>query len=602
MRSRHPENDSETTVIKPSQGMQTLGVGTTLINGTYVIEEFLARGGMGEVYRARHIDHDTQHAIKVILPEFANDETILQLFIREARQLGRVNSNAIVRYQGFLRDERGSRCLVMEFVRGESLKAILHHRRLEPREVLSLLERIGNGLAAVHDLGIVHRDISPENIIVPDGDIASAKLIDFGIAKSGDLTDPTLIGTEFAGKFSFASPEQVGLLGGVVDTRSDIYSLGLVLAAAALGFDEKLDMGTSPASIITARQTVPDLAILPASLRLVIGHMLQPQPEDRPASIRAVLEEAGLRSGSPSYRESPEPASSVHRAGASAVGAPSNTRDQHRTGLFSARPLGLALAAVGTVGLAGAVFAFIALGPPLGTLSLNQMRSALGVAVSGYNCADLAYSVDADRTVNMSGFVSSDQDLTRLRQAVAEVPGIRKLKFDIRRRVWPDCQALLLLKPHLATETEAPRAALLIPESERFAGQNLVVDVHSPQFDSYMYVDYFTPAGDVIHLFPNKSNPVAIRPILNHFVLGRPPMQGCWTFREGAGEQLIAVIAAEHRLFDNTAPKSEGAKEYLDRLASALQGNSGRLTASTLFFELNRDRLPGAAGAGCPEK
>src|SRR3954452_22721742 len=140
MHSRLPESDSETTLIKPSQGQQTLGVGTTLINGTYVIEEFLARGGMGEVYRARHIDHNTQHAIKAILPEFANDERILQLFIREARQLGRVNSDAIVRYQGFLRDERGFRCLIMEFVDGESLKAILQHRRLEPPEVLSLLE------------------------------------------------------------------------------------------------------------------------------------------------------------------------------------------------------------------------------------------------------------------------------------------------------------------------------------------------------------------------------------------------------------------------------------------------------------------------------
>ena len=257
MRSRPPESDSGATVIKPSQGQQTLGVGTTLINGTYVIEEFLARGGMGEVYRARHIDHDTQHAIKVILPEFANDEKILQLFIREARELGRVNSDAIVRYQGFLRDERGSRCLVMEFVAGESLKEILQHRRLEPPDVLSLLERIGNGLAAVHELGIVHRDISPENIIVPEGGIASAKLIDFGIAKSADRTDPTLIGTDFAGKFSFASPEQAGLFGGVVDARSDIYSLGLVLAAAALGFGEKLDMGMSPASVIMARQRYP---------------------------------------------------------------------------------------------------------------------------------------------------------------------------------------------------------------------------------------------------------------------------------------------------------------------------------------------------------
>jgi hypothetical protein len=602
MHSTPPESDSETTIIMPSQGQQTLGVGTTLINGTYVIEEFLARGGMGEVYRARHIDHETQHAIKVILPEFADDEKILQLFIREARQLGRVNSDAIVRYQGFLRDERGSRCLVMEFVEGESLKAILQHRRLDPPEVLSLLECIGNGLAAVHDLGIVHRDISPENIIVPEGGIAYAKLIDFGIAKSGDRTDPTLIGTDFAGKFSFASPEQAGLFGGVVDARSDIYSLGLVLAAAALGFGEKLEMGTSPASVIMARQTVPDLTALPASLQPVIGHMLQPQPEDRPASIRMVLEKAGLRGGSPSLKKSPEPTSSVHRPGGLAIGAPSDARDQGRPGLFSAKPARLALAAAGTLVAAGAVIAFIALGLRLGTPSLKQIRSDLGVAASGYNCADLAYSVHPDRTVNMSGFVSSDQDLTRLRQAVAEVPGVEKLEFDVRRRIWPNCEALSLLKPHFAKGTEAPSAVLVTPESERYANQNFVLDVRSPQFDSYIYVDYFTPAGDVIHLFPNKGTPIAVRPTLNRFVLGRPSMKDCWTFREGAGEQLITVIAAEHRLFDSVPPKSESAKEYLDRLARALQGDSGRLAATTLFFELSRDRPPDAAGTGCPEK
>ena len=602
MRSRPPESDSGATVIKPSQGQQTLGVGTTLINGTYVIEEFLARGGMGEVYRARHIDHDTQHAIKVILPEFANDEKILQLFIREARELGRVNSDAIVRYQGFLRDERGSRCLVMEFVAGESLKEILQHRRLEPPDVLSLLERIGNGLAAVHELGIVHRDISPENIIVPEGGIASAKLIDFGIAKSADRTDPTLIGTDFAGKFSFASPEQAGLFGGAVDARSDIYSLGLILAAAALGFGEKLDMGMSPASVIMARQKVPNLTALPASLQPVIGHMLQPQPEDRPASIRAVLEEAGLRSGSRSFKESPAPVSSAHQPSASAAGAPSEALDQTRPGRFSAKPARLALAAAGSIVAVGAILGFIAFGPQLGAPSLKQMRSDLGVAATGYKCADLAYWVHPDRTVNMSGFVSSDQDLSRLRQAVAEVPGIQKLEFDVRLRTWPNCEALSLLKPHLAKGTEAPHAALLTPESDRYANQNLVLDVRSPQFDSSIYVDYFTPAGDVIHLFPNKNNPIAVRPALNHFVLGRPPMKGCWTFREGAGEQLIAVIAAAQRLFDNPPPTSESAKEYLARLARALQGSSGQLTATMLFFELGRDHPPDTAGTGCPEK
>src|SRR5205823_1442271 len=83
------------------------------------------------------------------------------------------------------------------------------------------------------DRGIIHRDLSPDNIILPEGDVDRAKLIDFGIAKSANPGDATVIGSAFPGKFSYAAPEQVGLFGGQVDARSDIYSLGPVLAAAA---------------------------------------------------------------------------------------------------------------------------------------------------------------------------------------------------------------------------------------------------------------------------------------------------------------------------------------------------------------------------------
>src|SRR4051812_35272916 len=104
-----PDSDDGRTVIKRAQSQSQLEIGTRLINGTYVVERFLGGGGMGEVYLARHTDHPTQHAIKIIRPDLANDEKILQLFIREARELQRIRSDSIVHYQGFIRDERGFR-------------------------------------------------------------------------------------------------------------------------------------------------------------------------------------------------------------------------------------------------------------------------------------------------------------------------------------------------------------------------------------------------------------------------------------------------------------------------------------------------------------
>ena len=266
MRSRLPESDSETTVIKPSQGQQTLGVGTTLINGTYVIEEFLARGGMGEVYRAKHIDHDTQHAIKVILPEFANDEKILQLFIREARELGRVNSDAIVSIRDFCATNR----LPMSgngVRRGQIAESILMHRRLEPPEVVSLLERIGNGLATVHDIKsftvIFLRRISLFRRADRLRQVDRFRDREIGRPHRSDADRHRFC------RENFPSPRPSKQVCSAGSSMRDRIFTALASCSRRLrwGSARSSTMGTSPASVITARQTVPDLTALPASLR-----------------------------------------------------------------------------------------------------------------------------------------------------------------------------------------------------------------------------------------------------------------------------------------------------------------------------------------------
>src|SRR4030088_1025965 len=280
-----PVHDEERTIVVRRGAPGGFAPGTGL-GHTYVVETLLARGGMGEVYRAKHIELGTEHAVKVILPSLANDPKVSHLLVEEARKLGRVRNDAIVNYEGLFRGESDLRYLVMEFIEGESLTNILGRRRLEPEEVLRLRHRLVQGLAAAHDRGIIHRDLSPDNIILPQGDVDRAKLIDFGIAKSANPGDATVIGSAFAGKFSYASPEQVGLFGGQVDARSDIYSLGLVLAAAAIGFGKALEMGASPA---TAPRALPLPPGPPPGRRRVREPMLQPRPEDRPASMRELL-------------------------------------------------------------------------------------------------------------------------------------------------------------------------------------------------------------------------------------------------------------------------------------------------------------------------
>ena len=129
----------------------------------------------------------------------------------------------------------------------------------------------------------MHRDLSPDNIILPGGKVERAKIIDFGIARSATIGGETLIGGNFAGKYNYVSPEQLGLFGGDVKERSDIYSLGLVLAAAMRG--RPIDMGGSQMEVVEKRRTVPDLSDIDGAFRPMIEAMLQPDPADRPASM-----------------------------------------------------------------------------------------------------------------------------------------------------------------------------------------------------------------------------------------------------------------------------------------------------------------------------
>jgi serine/threonine protein kinase len=566
--SSRSAQDSEATRLVIGRGASSGLAPGTVLGNTYMIEALLARGGMGEVYRARHVELGTEHAIKIMLPSLAEDPKIVQLFREEARKLGRLNNNAIVDYEGFFRDEHGLRYLVTEFVPGESLEQVLRRRRLEPDEVLRLRDRLALGLAAAHEIGIVHRDVSPENILLPEGSIDRAKLIDFGIAKSTDSAALTMIGSDFAGKYSYVSPEQVGLFGGRVDLRSDIYSLGLVLAAAAIGFGRKLDMGNSAPTMIAARQHVPDLSEVPASLRPVIARMLEPRPDNRPPSMRALL------NGRISKSVPPSKGHLVWWAG-------------------------LAATALAASVIAALIVAHVVTPPP----SIEEVRTYIAAAISEYRCASLDYSVNPDRSVQLSGFAQTQEDIERLRGAVYKIGGIKKLVFDVGLRTWPYCEAVALLQPVVKrTPAPAPSLALVPPGQGARIGDALVIDTRSPSFDGYIYIDYFVDAeGDVVHLFPNPMDLELTKPARSRLVLGKPPFNRCWTLGGSPGEQqLVTLIATTKPLFRDQ-PDQENARDYLPRLSEAIKNlpEGSRKAAAFLFFQL-LDPLPfGAQQNAC---
>ncbi|TPN85030.1 serine/threonine protein kinase [Mesorhizobium sp. CU2] len=277
-------SDDDKTRI--SAGVTYAGVGTQL-SGIYELDERIASGGMGEVYRGHNIQTGDHVAIKIVLPEFARDQTILSLFRKEASILNHLSHDAVVRYHVFTIDPTiGRPYLAMEFVDGQSLFDVMRRGPMAGEDVRRLCHRLTSGLAAVHQAGAVHRDLSPDNIILPGGRVERAKIIDFGIARSATVGGETLIGGKFAGKYNYVSPEQLGLYGGEVSEQSDIYSLGLVLAAALRG--KPLDMSGSQYEVIEKRRTVPDLSDIDPDFQELLDAMLQPDPRDRPASMAEI--------------------------------------------------------------------------------------------------------------------------------------------------------------------------------------------------------------------------------------------------------------------------------------------------------------------------
>jgi serine/threonine protein kinase, bacterial len=261
----------------------------TQLNNMFEIDELITAGGMGEVYRGHNIQTHDPVAIKIVLPEFAQDDLILELFRKEARILNHLHHEAIVRYYVFSIDAAlGLPFLVMEFVDGPSLAQRIKEGPFDTASVATLQRHLADGLEKAHQAGVIHRDIAPDNVILPEGRVDRAKIIDFGIARSAAAGGGTLLGGQFAGKYNFVSPEQLGLFDGNVTNRSDIYSLGLVLAACALG--RPLDMSGSQVAVIEKRRSVPDLTGIAPPLRGLIEAMLQPDPQDRPQSMAEVAD------------------------------------------------------------------------------------------------------------------------------------------------------------------------------------------------------------------------------------------------------------------------------------------------------------------------
>jgi len=276
-----------------------------VLDGRYRIDRRLGTGGMGAVFAGEHLALRKRVAIKVIKKDLAGNDDVAARFAREALASARLDHPNVATALDSGTLEEGGAYLVMQLVRGRSLRDLLGERGPLPwTDVCEVGAQVADALAAAHREGIVHRDLKPENLLAEDRDDGAlhVRVVDFGIARMSLPSDGpdrvprkalaqtlTRAGT-VVGTPGYMAPEQA--MGDAVDERTDIYALGVILWELATGRDPFDRRGREVASLIRAQLTTPpdppDPNRLPPPLEGVLRGMLQPDRAHRPSDAAEI--------------------------------------------------------------------------------------------------------------------------------------------------------------------------------------------------------------------------------------------------------------------------------------------------------------------------
>jgi serine/threonine protein kinase/Flp pilus assembly protein TadD len=290
-------SSSSTPAVSSISAFLSLQPGV-LFGERYEILGVLGQGGMGAVYKARDRELDRLIALKVIRPELATDPAILQRFKQELILSRNVTHKNVVRIYD-LGEAEGIRFISMEYVDGEDLRTILRREgKLSPKDAIAVVEQVCRALDSAHSEGVIHRDLKPQNIMRDKhGRIV---VMDFGLARS--LGDSGLTQTgAIVGTMEYMSPEQA--LGGTLDQRSDIFSVGLIFYELLTG-KAPYEADTAIASLMKrtreqARSASDVEASVPRSLSAIVSRCLERELANRYHSAVELLQQLATWEANP---------------------------------------------------------------------------------------------------------------------------------------------------------------------------------------------------------------------------------------------------------------------------------------------------------------
>jgi len=278
-----------------------------IIDENFTLLGLLGKGGMGIVYRSLQHSMEREVALKLLHPSFSDDELAVSRFLREAKQASKLNHPNVITLFDFGQSEKAELYLVMELLQGDTLAHLIEKTGPMPAQrAVPMISQLCDALHYAHEMGVVHRDLKPDNIYVIKGAGQTGefvKVLDFGLAKirGGDAGQTLTKEGIVCGTPAYMSPEQA--MSRLVDRRSDIYSIGIMFYELLAGVPPF--SGSSPLELLMAhvhdepvpiREAKPSVEV-PQSIDAVLMQALSKKPDNRPQTALELKEslQAALR-------------------------------------------------------------------------------------------------------------------------------------------------------------------------------------------------------------------------------------------------------------------------------------------------------------------
>ncbi|TCW84338.1 protein kinase [Burkholderia sp. SRS-46] len=562
-------------------GERVKGIGDTL-NGRFVLEACLGVGGMGTVYKALDLrkleasDRKPHIAIKVLNVQFRGQPTSLIALQREARKAQTLAHRNIVTVYDFDRD--GPLVyLTMEYLSGKPLSKVLRapgFAGMPLDAALPIIAGMGQALAYAHERGFVHCDFKPANVFITDS--GEVKVIDFGIARvfqrrdeDPDVTvfDPASLGGITP---AYASPEMFEHR--EPDPRDDVYALACVTY--------ELLAGRHPFKRLSATQARSDnlrperLPGLDRTQWRTLSAALSFDRATRTPGINPFLEGMGVF-------KRPSTLSGVRvgaAAGACALaaivvlwyGLQALSRNSERHPAASAQALAPAAgndAATAHATAASAPAAVAAAVNPAAPAASAPAAPAIALAsvmaaLSRLPCSALDASV-RDHALQVRGYVEAVGGAARLQTALDGMALGQAVNPDVQPIDGHNCEVVNALAAYWRANRASAHVASIRtrpPDARLAEGSPLVIDITTPGYDTYVYVDYYVLNGSVVHLVPSSHARDNQAPPNYSATIGS---MGDWVIGKPFGTEMIVLIATPAPLFDALRPPSEPRAAYL---------------------------------------